>query len=71
MLTSQMLVDMMLLPFEDAMRSIINFLGAKKIDVYLFDSDRFFTHELKTDGNFFIFLSTTSIRMTPTINKPY
>jgi len=55
MLRSQMLVDMMLAPFEDSIRSIINFLVAKQIDVYLFDDDRFLTNELKTDGNFFTY----------------
>jgi diguanylate cyclase (GGDEF)-like protein len=55
MLRSQMLVDIMLEPFEDGIRRIINFLGAKQIDVYLFDDDRFLTNELKTDGKVFTY----------------
>lgn len=54
-LRSQLLVDMLLEPFEDAIRRIIGFLGAKQIDVYLFDDDRFLTNELKTDGKVFTY----------------
>jgi diguanylate cyclase (GGDEF)-like protein len=46
---------MLLEPFEDAIRRIIGFLGAKQIDVYLFDDDRFLTNELKTDGKVFTY----------------
>ncbi|MBN2107149.1 MAG: diguanylate cyclase [Deltaproteobacteria bacterium] len=55
MLRSQMLVDIMLEPFEDGIRRIIGFLGAKQFDVYLFDDDRFLTNELKTDGKVFTY----------------
>ena len=52
---SQLLVDIMLEPFEDGIRRIIGFLGAKQFDVYLFDDDRFLTNELKTDGKVFTY----------------
>jgi diguanylate cyclase (GGDEF)-like protein len=55
MLRSQMLVDVLLLPFEEAMGRIIDFLEAKQIDVFLFDDDRFLTNELKTDGKIFTY----------------
>jgi len=55
MLQSQMLLNLMLEPFETAMSRIINFLDAKQIDVYLFDDDRFLTNELKTDGKIFTY----------------
>ena len=53
MLRSQLLVDIMLEPFETAMSRILGFLNAKQIDVYLFDNDRFLTNELKPDGEVF------------------
>jgi len=52
---SQMLVDILLVPFEEAMSRIIGFLDAKNIEVYLFDDDRFLTNELKTDGKIFTY----------------
>ena len=55
MLRSQLLVDMLLEPFETAMSRIIGFLDVKQIDVYLFDEDRFLTNELKTDGKIFTY----------------
>lgn len=55
MVKSQMLVDIMLQPFEEGIRRIIGFLGAKQFDVYLFDDDLFLTNELKTDGKVFTY----------------
>ncbi len=55
MLHSQLLLNMMLEPFETAMSRIISFLDAKQIDVYLFDDDKFLTNELKTDGKIFTY----------------
>jgi len=52
---SQMLVDILLAPFEKAMSRIIRFLDAKQVEVFLFDEDRFLTNELKTDGTTFTY----------------
>ena len=48
-------LDILLVPFEEAMSRIIGFLDAKNIEVYLFDDDRFLTNELKTDGKIFTY----------------
>jgi diguanylate cyclase (GGDEF)-like protein len=55
MLRNQMLVDVLLVPFEDGIRRIIDFLGARQVDIYLFDDDKFLTNELKTDGKVFTY----------------
>ncbi len=52
---SEMLAEIQLIPFEDAMSRITEFLNAKQIDVFLFDEDRFLTNELKTDGKIFTY----------------
>jgi diguanylate cyclase (GGDEF)-like protein len=51
----QMLMKIVLEPFEDAMKRITSFLKAKHIEVFLFDDDRFLAAELKTDGETFIY----------------
>ena len=51
----QLLIDMLLAPFEEAMKMIIDLLGAQQIEVFLFDEDRFLTNELKTDGTTFTY----------------
>jgi diguanylate cyclase (GGDEF)-like protein len=55
MLRSRKQVEILLMPFEKAMKEIIDFLDAKQVEVYLFDDDRFLTKELKTDGTTFIY----------------
>ena len=52
---SQWLVDLQLMPFEEAMSRIISFLDAKHFEVYLFDDDKFLTTNLNTDGKIFVY----------------
>lgn len=51
----KMLKDIVLEPFEDAIKKIMSFLNAKQIEFFLFDDDRFLATELKTDGETFIY----------------
>jgi diguanylate cyclase (GGDEF)-like protein len=51
----KMLKEIVLEPFEDAIKKIMSFLNAKQIEVFLFDDDRFLATELKTDGETFIY----------------
>lgn len=51
----QMLVEIVLEPFEDAMKKIMSFLNAKQIEVFLIDDDKFLATELKTDGETFTY----------------
>lgn len=50
-----MLLRLVLEPFEQALSEIMLFLQAKQLEVFLFDDDRFLAQELKTDGQTFIY----------------
>lgn len=52
------LVDVQLDPFEKGIGRIINFLDAKRLEVYLFDDDKLLTANLDTDGKVFIYNKT-------------
>lgn len=51
----QMLVMIVLEPFEEAMRTAMTFLEAHQLEVFLLDDDRFLSAELKTDGKTFVY----------------
>ena len=51
----KILIEIVLEPFEDAMKKIMSLLDAKQIEVFLFDDDRFLAAELKTDGEIFTY----------------
>jgi diguanylate cyclase (GGDEF)-like protein len=51
----KMLLELVLIPFEDATKKIISFLKAKQLEVFLFDDDKFLATEMKTDGETFIY----------------
>lgn len=51
----QMLIMIVLEPFEQAMRTAMTFLEAQQLEVFLFDDDRLLAAELKTDGKTFIY----------------
>lgn len=51
----QMLIMIVLEPFEDAMKTAMSFLEAQQLEVFLFDDDKFLAAELKTDGKTFIY----------------
>ena len=52
---ARLLISLVLMPFEDAMRNIMSRLTAKQLDVFLFDDDKFLGAELKIDGHRFIY----------------
>lgn len=52
---NEMLLDLVLAPFEKAVSEIMSFLQATQLEVFLFDDDRFLAQELKTDGQTFIY----------------
>jgi len=51
----QLLIMIVLEPFEDAMKTAAAFLEAQQIEVFLFDDDKFLASELKTDGKTFMY----------------
>ncbi len=51
----EMLIRLVLKPFEQALSKIMAFLQAQQLEVFLFDDDRFLAQELKTDGHTFIY----------------
>ncbi len=53
--TREMLIRLVLEPFEQALSEIMAFLQATQLEVFLFDDDRFLAQELKTDGHTFIY----------------
>jgi diguanylate cyclase (GGDEF)-like protein len=53
--TKEMLVRLVLKPFEQALSEIMAFLQAKQLEVFLFDDDKFLAQELKTDGQTFTY----------------
>ena len=54
----RVLIDMVLEPFEKAMKRVVHFLEADHLEVFLFDDDRFLAAELKTDGKTIIYQKT-------------
>ena len=50
-----MLIRLVLAPFEQALTEIMSFLQAQQLEVFLFDDDRFLAQELKTDGQTFLY----------------
>lgn len=52
---NEMLIEIVLEPFEDAIKKVVSYLKAKQIEVFLFDDDKFLAAELKTDGETFIY----------------
>jgi len=50
-----MLLEVVLEPFEDAMKRVMSFLRASHLEVFLFDDDRFLATEMKTDGQTFLY----------------
>ncbi|MCX8044498.1 MAG: diguanylate cyclase [Desulfobacterota bacterium] len=46
----EFLIDIVLKPFEEAMKQIVRFLEADHLEVFLFDDDQLLATELKTDG---------------------
>lgn len=52
---NKMLLDFVLMPFEDATKRILSFLKVKQLKVFLFDDDKFLATEMKTDGETFIY----------------
>lgn len=52
---SEMLIRIVLEPFEQAMKTVMRFLDAEQFEVFLFDDDRFLSAELKTDGKTFVY----------------
>jgi len=52
---NDMLLRLVLDPFEKALSEIMAFLQATQLEVFLFDDDRFLAQELKTDGQTFIY----------------
>jgi diguanylate cyclase (GGDEF)-like protein len=53
--TKEMLIRLVLKPFEQALSEIMAFLQAKQLEVFLFDDDKFLAQELKTDGQTFTY----------------
>ena len=51
----QMLMMIVLEPFEDAMKTAMSFLETQQLEVFLFDDDKFLAAELKTDGKTFVY----------------
>ena len=51
----EMLIRLVLEPFEQSLTHIMAFLQAKQLEVFLFDDDKFLAQELKTDGRTFIY----------------
>ncbi len=51
----EMLIRVVLEPFEEALSEIMSFLQAKQLEVFLFDDDKFLAQELKTDGRTFTY----------------
>jgi len=51
----RMLLDIILAPFEDAMKRVMSFLKVRHLEVFLFDDDRFLATEMKTDGQSFLY----------------
>ncbi|MEI6126072.1 MAG: GGDEF domain-containing protein [Pseudomonadota bacterium] len=51
----QMLMMIVLEPFEDAMKTAMSFLEAQQLEVFLFDDDKFLAAALKTDGKSFVY----------------
>ncbi len=51
----RLLIDIVLDPFEIAIKKIMNFLKVKQIEVFLFDDDKFLATEMKTDGETFTY----------------
>lgn len=47
---NRILMDIVLDPFEDAMKKVMSFLKVKHLEVFLFDDDRFLATEMKIDG---------------------
>lgn len=61
----RILIDIVLQPFEKAMKRVVNFLEADHLEVFLFDDDRFLSAELKTDGKTIIYQKTEEKPSTP------
>lgn len=57
--------EIVLLPFEQAIKKIIAYLKVKKLEVFLFDDDKFLASELKSDGQTFIYHPAESDRYIP------
>jgi len=51
----ELLIRLVLEPFENALSEIMSFLQAKQLEVFLFDDDKFLAQELKTDGQTFTY----------------
>jgi len=51
----RLLIDIVLEPFEKAVKKIMSFLKVKQIEVFLFDDDKFLATEMKTDGETFTY----------------
>jgi|Deesub1362A_J573_1020465.scaffolds.fasta_scaffold00396_18 diguanylate cyclase (GGDEF)-like protein len=51
----RMLLEIVLAPFEEAMKRVMSFLKVKHLEVFLFDDDRFLATEMKTDGQSFLY----------------
>ena len=52
---NRMLLELVLMPIEEATKRIISFLKVKQLEVFLFDDDKFLSTEMKTDGETFIY----------------
>jgi diguanylate cyclase (GGDEF)-like protein len=51
----RMLLEIILEPFENAMKRVMLFLKVRHLEVFLFDDDRFLATEMKTDGETFLY----------------
>ena len=61
----QLLVALVLEPFETAMKKAMAFLKAKQLEVFLFDDDRFLATELKIDGETFLYNTEEEVSSLP------
>jgi|GEM_PF-667706 len=61
----KMLTNIVLYPFEHAMKEVVRFLQADYLEVFLFDDDRFLATELKTDGKTIVYQKTEERQTTP------
>ncbi len=61
----KIITDIIYMPFEQAIKKIIAYLKAKKLEVFLFDDDKFLASELQSDGQSFIYQPAENERYTP------
>lgn len=61
----RLLIDIVLEPFETAIKKAMSYLKAEQVEVFLFDDDKFLAAELKTDGSTFTYNQEEELNRLP------